>query len=263
MLIDSHCHIASCEFSNDLPDIIDRAKSSGITTVLSVCTKISDYPQMLSISREYKDIFNTVGIHPSEIREYTDALNEQAILDWIEDCAQDPKTVAVGEIGLDYSYDGIDHMLQQELFTLQAKAGISAGLPLVIHTRDAEEDTIKILKSIGAASGVIHCFAGSEWLMQQALDLGFYISFSGIITFKKSDALRELVKKTPMDRILAETDAPYLAPEPMRGKRNEPSYVKYIAEKIAELKCMSLQDLAIQIHKNFFTLFTKAQCLSD
>ncbi|MDR1032341.1 MAG: TatD family hydrolase, partial [Holosporales bacterium] len=204
-----------------------------------------------------------VGIHPSEIQDYADSLDGQAVSAWIESCAQDPKTVAVGEIGLDYSYDGIDHMLQQKLFTLQAKAGIDAGLPLVIHTRDAEEDTIKILKSIGAASGVIHCFAGSEWLMQQALDLGFYISFSGIITFKKSDALRELVKKTPINRILAETDAPYLAPEPMRGKRNEPSYVKYTAEKIAELKCMSLQDLTAQIHKNFFTLFTKAQCLSD
>jgi TatD DNase family protein len=213
---------------------------------------------MLDISEEYEGIFNTVGIHPSETQEYADSLDEQAISAWIQTCAQNPKTVSVGEIGLDYSYDGIDHMLQKKLFTLQAKAGISAGLPLIIHTRNAEEDTIRILKSIGAASGVIHCFAGSEWLMRQALDLGFYISFSGIITFKKSDVLRELVKKAPINRILAETDAPFLAPEPVRGKRNEPAYVKHVAEKIAELRGVDIRDLTAQIHKNFYALFTKA-----
>ncbi|MDR1475330.1 MAG: TatD family hydrolase [Holosporales bacterium] len=259
MLIDSHCHLAFNDFSDNLPDVIDRARLNGVTAMLSVCTKVADYPKMLAISeKQCGGIFNTVGIHPSEAGDYADRLDENDIYDWIQNSAKDQKTVAVGEIGLDYSYENVVSALQAELFSVQLRAGTDAGLPLIIHTRNAEEDTIKILKSYNLLGGVIHCFSGSEWLMRQALDLEFYISFSGIVTFKKADNLRELVKKVPIERILLETDSPFLTPEPVRGKLNEPAYLRHIAAVVAELKGVTLEFLALKTSENFFRLFAKA-----
>lgn len=254
MLVDSHCHLNFPEFKNDLPETIRRAHSAGIETILTINTRLDQALDLQEIADAYENIFCTVGVHPHDANEYVGPDLKQQIVG----LAQYPKVVGIGETGLDYFYNNSPKNSQIDSFEQHLDASIHLDLPVIIHTRDADEDTIMCLKKFSFAKGVFHCFSGSEDLARQALDLGYYISFSGILTFKKAEDLREIAKFVPLDRILVETDAPFLAPIPHRGKRNEPAFVVHTAEILAELKGISFSQVAAETTNNFFHLFTKA-----
>jgi TatD DNase family protein len=255
MLVDSHCHLDYPDFAEEgLPEIVSRAKLAGIGHMLTICTEIAKFPQVLAVARAFPFIHCSVGTHPHHAADEMNVRKEDIVA-----LAQDPKVAGIGETGLDYYYKHSPPEEQQKGFTTHIEAAGETGLPLIIHTRDADEDTIRIMRDAGQrrVGGVMHCFSGGRKLADDALELGFYISFSGIITFKKSDELREVVKHVPMDHILVETDSPYLAPMPHRGKRNEPSFVVHTAQMVADLKGLSRQEVAAQTTENFFRLFQK------
>ncbi|WP_032112211.1 TatD family hydrolase [Candidatus Paracaedibacter symbiosus] len=254
MLVDSHCHLNFPEFSNDLPDIIKRAHNLGIETMLTVNTRLSEAHELQKIADTYDNIFCSVGVHPHESADYAKPGLKAEIIK----LAQHPKVIGIGETGLDYFYNNSPKGSQIDSFGQHLDASIQLSLPVIIHTRDADEDTIACLKKYPAAKGVFHCFSGAADLARQALELGYYISFSGILTFKKAEELREIAKFVPLDRILVETDSPFLAPIPHRGKRNEPAFTVHTAELLAELKELSFPHLAEATTNNFFNLFTKA-----
>jgi len=256
MLIDSHCHLDFNDFEEDLEDILLRAKENGITAMLNAGNNINELDKQLQLSEAYPFIYTAVGVHPHNAEEYT---NIKAA-DFIEK-SQHPKVVAIGECGLDYYYDNSPRDLQKKIFIEQIIAAQETGLPLIIHTRDADDDTIAILEEYykkSPFSGEIHCFSGSHKLAEFALSIGFYISASGIITFNKSGDLRDIFKDIPLEKLLVETDAPFLAPIPMRGRRNEPAFVRYTAERLAQLKEVSFEKLAQITSDNFHNLFRKA-----
>lgn len=257
MLVDSHCHLDYPDFATDgIDQVVERARLGKVGYFLTICTEISKFPQVLATAERSNMISCTVGTHPHHAAE---ELNVQK--DEIVRLTKHPKVVGIGETGLDYYYKHSPPAEQQKAFTTHIEAALEADVPLVIHTRDADDDTVRILKEAGQgrARGVFHCFSGGQKLAEAALELGFCISFSGIITFKKAEELRAVVKQVPLDRILVETDAPYLAPEPYRGKRNEPSFVVHTAQVAADLKDISLENLSFRTTENFFTLFSKAQ----
>lgn len=254
MLVDSHCHLNFPEFANDLPEVIQRAHNIGIETMLTINTRLSETLDLQKIAETYDNIFCTVGVHPHDAAEYVNPSLKQQIID----LAQHPKVVGIGETGLDYFYNKSPKYSQIDSFEQHLSASIDLGLPVIIHTRDADEDTVMCLKKFPLAKGVFHCFSGSQDLARQALHLGYYISFSGILTFKNAEDLREIAKFVPLDRVLVETDAPFLAPIPHRGKRNEPAFTTHTAELLAELKEISLPQVAAVTTNNFFHLFTKA-----
>ena len=254
--VDSHCHLDFEDFGAERQAVIERARAAGVQTMVSICTKLSELPDILALAESDPDIWCTVGTHPHEA-ETDDALDPAG---WLAH-AQHPKVIGIGEAGLDYYYDHSPRERQAEIFRLQAGVARDAGLPLVVHTRDADEDTAQILNEEsrgGALTGVLHCFSSGAELARRALEIGFYVSISGIVTFKKAEALREIVRMLPLDRLLIETDAPYLAPIPFRGKRNEPAYVVHTAEAVAALQGISLESLADATTANFHRLFTKA-----
>lgn len=256
MLIDSHCHLDFNDFEDDLCDIIDRARESGVTAMLNAGNNINELDRQLCLSETCPFIYTAVGVHPHNAEEYKDI----KAADFIEK-SQHSKIVAIGECGLDYYYYNSPQDLQKKVFIEQIIAAQETGLPLIIHTRDADDDTIAILDEYykkAPFSGEIHCFSGSRKLAEFALSIGFYISASGIITFNKSGDLRDIFKDIPLDRLLIETDAPFLAPIPMRGRRNEPAFVKYTAERLAQLKEVSFDKLAQITSDNFHNLFRKA-----
>lgn len=259
MFVDSHCHLSYEDFGVELDQVIERAKEARINTLLTICTKLEEMPALLDVSKRYPHVFCTVGIHPHDALQALLKYSQQELITQLKKYEKEPKVVGIGEAGLDYYYENSPKESQIKCFEAHIEAAIETGLPLSIHTRDAEKDTIDLLtKEAGKVRGVIHCFSGSQWLANQALDLGFYISLSGIVTFKNAESLRETVKTIPLNRLLLETDAPFLAPPPHRGKRNEPSFIEFTAKVVADLKKVSLEKIAEVTTQNFFDCFPKA-----
>ena len=253
MFIDSHCHLDSEDYSGEIDSIVQRAKDAGINAMLTIGTHITKAHESIEIAEKFDNVYCSIGIHPH----FAESEPEVTVEELVE-LAKHPKVIGIGETGLDYYYDSSPRDIQQKSFRTHIKAARQAGLPVIVHTRSADKDTIKILKdeySNGAFSGVIHCFTSGEELAVRALELGFYISASGIITFKKSDELRDVLSMIPLDRLLLETDAPWLAPTPYRGKRNEPSYIVHVASVLAKLKGVTVDDIGKATTKNFLNLF--------
>lgn len=257
MLVDSHCHLDFPDFAEELDAVVARAKDSGVKTMVSIGTTLAKFPNVRRIAERFEDVWCSVGIHPHEAK--VEALDNASRL---LELAAHEKVVGIGETGLDYYYGHSPREMQIANFRAHIAASRESGLPLIVHTRDADDDTIAVLREEMRAApftGVIHCFTGTQRLADASIDLGFYISVSGIATFKKSDALRDVLESVPPSRLLVETDAPYLAPMPFRGKRNEPSFVTNTARMLAELKGMDFDELAAQTTENFFSLFNKAR----
>lgn len=254
MFIDSHCHLDRLDLSrhdNDFSLFVSDTLKQQVSHMLCVSIDLESYPAMLALVDEYPQISVSVGVHPN------DKDRKEPTVDELVSLAEHPKNVAIGETGLDYFRTEGDLEWQRERFRTHIQAAKEAGKPLIIHTREAREDTISILRQEQAeqVGGVMHCFTETWEMAEQALALGFYISLSGIVTFKNADDLREVAKKVPLDRLLIETDSPYLAPVPFRGKPNEPEYVKQVAETIAELRNMDVQALAKITSDNYHRLF--------
>jgi TatD DNase family protein len=257
MLVDSHCHLDFPEFATELEAVLTRARSSGVGHFLTIGTKLKNFAGVRAVAETAPDIHCTVGVHPHEAAE--EPLSGPHVL--LKESLHD-KVVGFGESGLDYYYNHSPREAQIANFLAHIAAAREARLPLVVHTRDAEDDTIAILREQqekDPITGVIHCFTGTARLAGAALELGFYISVSGIATFKKSDSLRATLREVPLNRLLVETDAPYLAPQPARGKRNEPALMVHTAAMLAELKNVTPDEIAAATTENFFRLFTKAR----
>lgn len=276
MLIDSHCHLNFPDFKDDLENCLARAWNLGVRGFLTVNTRLNEAKDLQAIAETHKNVACTVGVHPHEAKDYV----QTALCDDVYALAKHPKVVGIGETGLDYFYNHSDHEVQKWSFGAHLLVSRALDLPVVIHTRDADDDTITVLHEamsytthhhpygdvfyqsadgLYSLRGVFHCFSGTKELCRQALDLGCYISLSGIVTFKKAESLREIASFVPIDRLLVETDAPYLAPIPHRGKRNEPAFVTYTAECVADLRGISLSKLSDATTENFFNLFTKTK----
>lgn len=256
MLIDSHCHLDYNDFEDDFEDIIQRAKEAGITAILNAGNNINELDRQLEISEKYPFIFTAAGVHPHNAIEYENIKAETLI-----EKSSHKKVVGIGECGLDYYYDYSPKDVQKKVFIEHIIAAQETGLPLIIHNRDSDDDLMEILEKyykLKPFSGEIHCFSSSQKLADFALSIGFYLSASGLITFNKCRDICDIFEKVPMDRILVETDAPFLAPVPKRGRRNEPSYVQYTVERLAQLKDISFDDAAQITSDNFFNLFRKA-----
>lgn len=257
LLVDSHCHLNYKGLGDDLEGVLDRAEAAGVGAMLAINARLKEYDEVRAIAIQRDNLWCTVGVHPHEAEKEPDTE-----LNAILDRAADPKVIGIGETGLDYYYEFAPREAQTVNFKTHTRAAQETGLPLVIHTREAEEDTKTLLTEAVAeapVTGVLHCFTASRDLAEFALDLGLYISLSGIVTFNSAKDLQETAKHIPMDRLLVETDAPYLAPVPHRGKRCEPAFVADTARFVAELKGVAFEDLARQTTDNFFTLFNKAE----
>ncbi len=258
MLIDSHCHLNFPPLAEACDEVVARARAAGVGRMLTVATTMKSFHEVRAVAEAYDDVFCSVGVHPHHVAEE----GEEVTAETLVQRANDPKVVAFGETGLDYFYDTAPRAVQQNCFREHIRASIAAGLPLIVHSRDAEDDTINILNDERAEqgdrlTGVMHCFSSKRVLAEEALKIGFYISLSGILTFRKSEELRAIARDVPMDRLLVETDSPYLAPEPYRGKICEPSYVVNTARVLAEVKGVSVEEIARQTTENFFRLFSK------
>ncbi len=255
MLVDSHCHLDFPDFASELDAVIERARQAGIGRIVTISTRVKKHAQVLAIAEKFTDVFCSVGTHPHNAQDETDITAQDLI-----ERAKHPKIVAIGEAGLDYHYDNSPRAAQEKSFRRHIAAARETRLPLVIHSRDCDADMARILEEEtgqGAFPAVLHCFTGGRDLAFKAMDLGLSISFTGILTFKRSDDLRAIAKELPGERILVETDAPYLAPLPYRGKRNEPAYVAETAKVLAEMRGVSFEAIAEQTTENFFRLFSK------
>ena len=255
MLVDSHCHLDFPDFAEEIDDVVGRAVAAGVTRMVSICTQPSNYDRVRAIAERFEPVYFAAGMHPLHAHEEPDPGLEE-----IELWAEHPKMVGVGECGLDYHYQRETEARQKESFLLQIEAARRTGLPLIIHARAADEDMIEILTREHAAGGfdcVMHCFSSGPALAERALELGFYLSMSGVATFKKSDEIRTIFRAAPLERILVETDAPYLAPPPYRGKRNEPAYVAKTAEVGAQVFEMTPDEFGRATTANFHRLFSK------
>ncbi|WP_417318210.1 TatD family hydrolase [Emcibacter sp.] len=257
MIVDSHCHLNYGSMTEDMEGVIQRAREAGVGTMLAINARLSEYDEVLTIAENHENVWCTVGSHPHEAEKEPGITAEQLI-----EMTRPQKVVGIGETGLDYFYEHAPRELQKENFHAHIAASRETGLPLIVHARDADEDTASLMKEEmgkGAYPAVIHCFTASRALAEACLEMGFYISISGIVTFNSAKDLQETVKIIPRDRLLIETDAPYLAPVPKRGKPNEPSYVKYTAEFLAGHLGMEFEELARITTDNFFSLFSKAR----
>ncbi len=255
MLVDSHCHLDFPDYAGKVDEVLARARAAGVTVCISIGTELKRFPGVKAVAEANPDVWCSVGVHPHESEK--ELLDDEAAL--VAEAAH-PKVVGIGETGLDYYYEHSPRQPQQANFRSHIAAARRTGLPVIVHTRDAEDDTIAILReemAKGPFTGLIHCFTGTQKLADAALELGFYISVSGIATFKNSAALRDVIKSVPLDRLLVETDAPYLAPVPHRGKTNEPAFVVHTAAMLAELKSVPETELAAATTENFFRLFSK------
>jgi len=255
MLIDTHCHLDFPDFAPEQADIVARARAAGVARMVTISTHVSRFDSIRSIAERYDDVFCTVGTHPHHAHEEKEASVEELVA-----LARHPKCVAFGEVGLDYHYDRAPRDVSKRVFCTHIAAARAAGLPLVIHTRDADDDSAAILKDEmgkGAFTALLHCFTSSRALAETAVGLGLYISFSGVVTFKNSGELREIARDVPLERMLVETDAPFLAPVPHRGKRNEPAYVADTARLLAGVKGLSQAELARATTENALRLFSK------
>ena len=254
-LVDSHCHLNFEPLNADLPAVLTRAKDNGVSHMLCVSVTLESFPAVRAIARAHDHIYASVGVHPNE-REGEDPSVEALCA-----LADDARVVAIGETGLDYFRSQGDMAWQHERFRRHIRAARATRKPLIIHTRDSATDTLRIMQEEGAGDvgGVMHCFTESWEVARAALDLNFHISFSGIVTFKNAEALREVARQVPDDRLLVETDSPYLAPVPYRGKSNEPGFVRHVAECVASVRAQPVGALAAQTTKNFFDLFQHAR----
>nr|WP_295661270.1 TatD family hydrolase [Polymorphobacter sp.] len=256
MLVDSHCHLNYKGLREDQAGVIERARAAGVGTMLGISTRAGEWDEVVALADAHPDIWATIGIHPHEADAHPEVDATRLI-----DAAAHPKVIGIGETGLDYFYDHSDRDRQRTSFRAHIAAARTTGLPLIVHTRDAEEDTAAILRdemAAGAFPGVIHCFTASAAFAEQALALGFYISLSGILTFKNARDLQAVAATLPEHRILIETDSPFLAPVPMRGKVCEPAYVAHTAAVLAGLRGVDVATIAAQTADNFFRLFSKA-----
>ena len=261
MFVDSHCHLLYEKDSHEREAQLARARAVGVTAFLNICCRRSEMSPLQAFSQKNPDIFFSLGIHPHEAKETCDEISMAALRAELVQGLSDPKAVGLGETGLDYYYDHSPRDVQKELFALHMELSLEHDIPVIIHTRDAEEDTLALIKHVGQERlrGVLHCFSGSRHLMDEALALGLYISASGIVTFKKADDLKVIFTDVPLDRLLIETDAPYLAPVPFRGKSNESGFMVHTAQALADLKGCAVEDIARHTTQNFYTLFNKAR----
>ncbi len=253
MFVDSHCHLDKLDFDelhNNVQDVVDKARQAKVTELLSVGVTLPAFPAMMEMITPFDNVYASCGVHPLDVESPFSMVT-------LREYAQHTKVVAIGETGLDYHYKPDTAALQRERFEQQVSLAIELNKPLIIHTRDAREDTLAVLKNGHAekCGGVIHCFTESLDFAEQAMDLGFYISISGIVTFRQATELKEVVKQLPVERMLIETDSPYLAPVPHRGKQNQPAYVVEVANYIAQLKGISLTEVATKTTQNFRDLF--------
>ncbi len=254
MLIDSHCHLNFPELAQNIHAIRQLMQQERVELALCVSVTLDKFPEILNLAEQYANFYASVGVHP----DYEHI--EEPTIDTLVKLANHPKVVAIGETGLDYFRLKGDLEWQRERFRTHIRAAIIAGKPLIIHTRNAVDDTLRIMREEGVerAGGVLHCFTESLEMALAAIEMGFYISFSGIVTFKNALDLKEVAKQIPLDRLLVETDSPYLAPVPFRGKTNQPAYVKYVAQEIANLRGISIEEVAEATTANFFRLFKQA-----
>lgn len=251
MIWDTHAHLDDENYLEDFQEVLGRMKSAGISRVTNVGFDLPSSKRSVKLAQDYNFIYAAIGIHPHNAEEVTDELLEQLL-----DLAKQPKVLAWGEIGLDYYRDLSPRSLQKEVFVKQIELANKAGLPIVIHNRDAHQDVLEIVKAYPPKyGGVFHCYSGSWEMAKVLLNLGFFLSFAGPITFKNARHTVEVAKNVPLDRILVETDSPYLSPEPRRGKRNEPTYVREVVKKIAEIKELSLEEIALQTMHNAEAIF--------
>lgn len=260
MLIDSHCHLDFPEFEAERDAVVDRARAAGVDRLITISTRVARHADLTAIVERYDDVFFTVGTHPHRAAEEPDVAAETLV-----DLARHPKCVAIGEAGLDYHYDEVPRDVAARVFRTHIAAARASGLPLVIHARDADDDVAAILRDEmgqGPFKAVLHCFTAGRALAETGLALGLFVSFSGVVTFKGSDALRAIARDVPLDRMLVETDAPFLSPAPLRGKRNEPANVVHTARILAELKGLDLPALAAATTANTLALFDKMPELS-
>ena len=256
MLVDSHCHLNFPDFKDDIDAVLANARKAGIGVMQTICTEMSEFEEVYAIAENNAEVFCSVGVHPNDSGKQEIVLAQDLI-----DKTSRKKVIGIGETGLDYHYEYTDRALQQQSFLEHIKAARVTGLPLIIHTRDAEEDTIRMLNEEipkGSFKFLIHCFTSTKELADESVKLGGYISVSGIITFKNAQSIRDALLDVPLDRILVETDSPFLAPIPYRGKRNEPAYVVQVNKALAELKGISEDECAKITTDNFFRLFDKA-----
>jgi TatD DNase family protein len=256
MLVDSHCHLDFEVFDDDRAAVIDRAVAAGVGAAVTICTRLTNFAEVRALAESSPRLYCSVGIHPHQVAEQGVADTDRLIA-----LADHPKVVGIGETGLDYFYDKSPRDAQAAGFRAHIRAARATGLPLIVHTRDADDDTAAIITeefADGPFPGVLHCFTAGRRLAEVALGLGFYISLSGIVTFRNSDALRAIARDIPMDRLLVETDAPFLAPIPNRGKRNEPAFVVHTAAAVAKLKGLEIQEFSEATTRNFQSLFKKA-----
>lgn len=251
MLVDSHCHIDFEEYSGRIPQILESMAHNQVTHALCVCVNLADFPRVLALAESHLQLFASVGVHPDQAQDASPKVSE------LIERARHPKIVAIGETGLDYYRRNGDLEWQRARFRTHIRAARECGKPLIIHTRDAGEDTLRIMREERAdtVGGVMHCFTETLEVARAAMELNFYISFSGIVTFKNAVAIKEIAKTVPLERTLIETDSPYLAPVPQRGKTNEPAWVRHVAEEIARLRGISLEAVAEATSANFFRLF--------
>jgi TatD DNase family protein len=257
MLVDSHCHLDFPDYAGSVDAVVARAREAGVGTCLSIGTELARFGGVRAVAERFADVWCSVGVHPHEAAKEPLSSPKSILAE-----TGHPKAVGIGETGLDYYYEHSPRPAQIANFRLHIAAARDSGLPLIVHTRDADDDTIRVLEEEmgeGAFTGLIHCFTGSQRLADAALTLGLCISVSGIATFKKSQALRDVIKSVPMERLMVETDAPFLAPVPLRGKINEPAFVVHIARMLAELKGVGEEEIADVTTANFFRLFTKAR----
>ncbi len=247
MFIDTHTHLDDTRYNDDREAMITRAREAGVEAFITIGCDLATSRAAVALADQYPFVYASIGVHPHEVKHIDDGWYGE-----FHRLAHNKKVVAYGEIGLDYHYNHSSPKEQRERFREQIQFARELGLPVIIHTREAQEDTVAILKEENASEigGVLHCFSGDAWLAKDALDLGFYLSFSGILTFQNATMLRDIAKNTPLDRVLIETDCPYLTPVPYRGKRNEPAYVSHVAKQLASLSNLSIDQIAEQTSNN-------------
>ncbi len=256
MFVDSHVNLHSDKYAEDLAEVIENARTAGVGWMLTISDKLESTGAIKEIADAHDFIWRSVGVHPHYAKDYPDLTAAQLI-----EMAEDPKVVGIGECGLDFHYEYSERDIQTPVFKAHIDAASETGLPLIIHTRNADDATRELLieeHGKGAFTPLLHCYTGGPELARTALDLGGYISFSGIITFKNADDIRAIARDAPVDRIIIETDCPYLAPVPMRGRRCEPAHVVHVAEKLADIRGVSMADIAAATTDNFFRLFSRA-----
>ena len=257
MLVDSHCHLDYLDRDGDLEEVVARAKAADVGTMVTICTKITEFNIVLGIAERFDNVWCTVGIHPHEAATEPEVSTERLV-----ELAAHPKVIGIGETGLDYFYGHSPRESQQRSFRAHIAAARETRLPLIVHTRDADEDTIEILSEEhrkGVYPGLIHCYSSSPEVANKSIEMGLYISIAGILTFKNAKELQQTVARLPTDHLLVETDSPYLAPVPKRGKRNEPAFVTHTAAKMAELLEETPEAISAITTDNFFRLFSRAQ----